>query len=370
MSILSLGGGHREVLVTLALMRLGTDTKASRILNEVYPWRGEPGPAGPALLEVLCDALEIPQEGRASRLAALRRRAQDAIARTTASGFAIVTVWDAGYPAILRHIPDPPIALWTRGDGEAIDRPAVAIVGSRRASSAGLAMATQLARDVSRAGLVVVSGLARGIDGAAHRGALDTKGPTIAVLGNGVDIVYPAEHRELSDRIMKGGALVSEFPPGTPSYANHFPLRNRIISGLSRAVVVVEAGERSGSLITARAALEQGRDVLAVPGLAAGGGHRGCHRLIKDGARLVESVEDILEEIRWRRPQVTPSIDDNNGKQVSKLEAFLRTGEVVTVDDLASRSGQPAARVLAELGRLELAGRVARMAGGTFARLD
>jgi DNA processing protein len=195
-------------------------------------------------------------------------------------------------------------------------------------------------------------------------------GSTIGVLGNGLDVTYPAEHRGLIDAMSRQGLLVSEFPQGTRPYPAHFPLRNRIISGLSRAVVVVEASERSGSLITARAALEQGRDVLAVPGPVAGGGHRGCHGLIKDGARLVESVEDILEEIRWTRPPAVPADSGDNGLPINELGEIIKPGEVLTLDVLAERSGLAASDLLAALGRLEVAGRVARMAGGTFARLD
>ena len=355
--------------MTVSLVGLGTDTSASRLFRARFP-AGTAHVSADRVLELAWESLAGPEWSRAARLEMLRTRARVAVQAAQSLGITILTAGEPAYPTWLAQIPDPPVVLWVNGRVDLLARPGVAIVGSRRASPAGLASATHLAREVSRAGLLVTSGLARGIDGAAHHGALDTGCPTIAVLGNGLDLVYPAEHRALSAAIVEHGALVSEFPPGTPSFPSHFPLRNRIISGLSRAVVVVEASERSGSLITARAALEQGRDVLAVPGPVAGGGHRGCHSLIKDGARLVESVEDILEEIRWARPAAPRVEPGDKDREISHLEKVIRPGEVLTLEDLAARSGLPGPVLLAALGRLEVAGRIARMAGGTFARLD
>jgi DNA processing protein len=256
------------------------------------------------------------------------------------------------------------------GDPDVLSKPAVAVVGSRRATPTGLAAARRLSQQLAEAGLAVVSGLARGIDGAAHRGALEAGGTTVAVLGNGLDVIYPAEHRELMAAVGRAGAAVSEFPPGTPPRPRHFPLRNRIISGLSRAVVVVEASEKSGSLITARAALEQGRDVLAVPGSIASGAYRGCHALIKDGARLVETVEDILQELGWPMAPNGLQAESRNTLFSNGLERFMPPGEPASIDELAVASGRPAADWLAELTLLELSGRVARTAGGAFVRLD
>jgi DNA processing protein len=218
----------------------------------------------------------------------------------------------------------------------------------------------------------VVSGLARGIDGAAHAGALDAGGRTVAVLGCGVDVVYPVAHRELAESVASAGAVVSELPPGTPAYPSHFPLRNRIISGLSRGVVVVEATDRSGSLITARAALEQGREVLAVPGGIASGQHRGCHRLIKDGARLVDTVDDVLDQVRWMRPpaSASPAPDDGKLLEMNALEQIMAAGETYGLDDLVERTGRSLSEVLADLAGLEVAGKVTRLAGGGFVRLD
>jgi len=232
-------------------------------------------------------------------------------------------------------------------------------------------MSRQLGRELAAAGLVVVSGLARGIDAAAHEGALEAGGLSVAVLGSGADVVYPPEHAPLLRRLLDAGAVVSELAPGTPPRAPHFPLRNRIISGLSRAVVVVEAAEKSGSLITARAALEQGRDVLAVPGPPASGRYRGSHALIKDGARLVETVEDVLDEIGWSRPGGArrPSARSKSLSS-SQLEASMAIGEPYALDDLCQRSGRSASEILSELGVLEVDGRVARVAGGGYVRLD
>ena len=212
--------------------------------------------------------------------------------RARAIGIDVITVLDPRYPHRLMNIPDPPIVLWTIGRPEVLAGPAVAVVGSRRATPTGLAVSRRLSGELAAAGVTVVSGLARGIDGAAHRGALDAAGGTVAVLGNGPDVAYPREHRELMAAIKVTGIVISEFPAGTRPESRHFPLRNRIISGLSLAVVVVEASEKSGSLITARAALEQGRDVLAVPGSIASGSlpglpcpHKGWRQTGRDCGR-------------------------------------------------------------------------------------
>lgn len=283
---------------------------------------------------------------------------------------ALLPWFDLQYPGLLREIVDPPIVLWRRGDAGGLDQPAVAIVGSRRATPSGLTVARTLARGVAEAGLVVVSGLARGIDAAAHQGALDGGGRTIAVLGCGGDVMYPGEHRVLADRIRAAGALVTEFPPGTPPLQHHFPLRNRIISGLCRAVIVVEASDRSGSLITARMALEQGRDVLAVPGSVASGQYSGCHALIKDGAPLVETARDVLEALGMDPSGVPARENVRRACEMSKLEAVMAAGEAYGIDELAARTGLEAAALLAELGTLEIAGRIGRVPGAGFVKVD
>lgn len=297
--------------------------------------------------------------------------ARTALARAAAKAMTVLCWFDPAYPPQLAAIPDPPIVLWVRGGQHPLAWPSVAVVGSRRATPAGLAVARRLAAGLADAGLVVVSGMARGVDAAAHVGALDGGGATVAVLGSGLDVVYPREHGQLADRIARDGVLVSEFPPGTPPLAPHFPLRNRIISGLSRAVVVVEASRLSGSLITARAGLEQGRDVLAVPGNVLSGRNQGSHALIKDGARLVETVTDVLEEIGWPGPRgVPPPETSSKSLHPMGLEAIMAAGEPYAIDDLAARTGRNVSDLLAELGALELAGRVSRLPGGSYIRLD
>ena len=219
-------------------------------------------------------------------------------------GLDLVCWSDPDYPEPLRHIHDAPLLLYLRGQRELLGREQVAIVGSRNATRAGLAHARDFATAIGEAGYVVTSGLALGVDGAAHAGVLEAGNPTIAVIGTGLDIPYPSQHKALASRIAAQGLLVSEYPPGTPPRAGHFPKRNRIISGLSRGVLVVEASRRSGSLITARLAMEQGREVFAIPGSVHNPLARGCHDLIRQGARLVETMEDIREELGawWSRP--------------------------------------------------------------------
>jgi DNA processing protein len=366
------GSGHQssatlETLVALSLLRLGTDTAVARLFNDLSRGALNLAQDVQAIARHITSAYGADTE---ARFAVLRHRAHGALANARSLGVDVVTVLDATYPSRLRNIPDPPIALWTVGCPDALGGPAVAIVGSRRATPTGLAVSRRLSLELATAGVTVVSGLARGIDGAAHRGALDAAGRTVAVLGNGLDVAYPREHHELMAAIQALGCVMSEFPPGARPEARHFPLRNRIISGLSLAVVVVEASEKSGSLITARAALEQGRDVLAVPGSVASGTYRGCHALIKDGARLVETVDDILEEIGRPGQELLPRTSSNKQRPVNNLDRFLRADEPVSVDELAVRSGRPAAECLADLTLLEVSGFVARTTGGGFVKLD
>jgi DNA processing protein len=288
------------------------------------------------------------------------------LARAERAGIHAISRFDPRYPARLATIVDAPAVLWAYGVLDTLEERAVAIVGSRAATPAGLEIAGQLAFDLARAGVVVVSGLARGCDGAAHRGAVEAGGPTLAVVGSGVDVVYPFEHRELHARIAGAGLVTGEQPPGAPPRPHHFPLRNRLISALSQAVVVVEASERSGSLITAACALEQGREVMAVPGTVAGGRYGGSHALLRDGARLVQSAADILDELGWRGP--TPTLAGGETPTADPLLAWLAPGEECGLDELVGRSGQPLAVVLSRLTELELAGAVRRGAGGRFTR--
>ena len=258
------------------------------------------------------------------------------------------------FPRLLREIANPPTTLWTRGDAALFERTAIAVVGARDATREGHAIAYQIAGDLTRAGIVVVSGLARGVDAAAHAGALDSRGKTIAVLGTGIDRVYPAENKALHERIAEAGLLVTEFPPNSPPDLFHFPQRNRIISGLSKAVVVVEAREKSGSLITARLAGDQGRDVMVVPGPTRSGQNRGGHALLRDGAKLVESAVDILQELGL----------DSTGVP---LHESMETVEF-TVDDVAAQMQIPAGEALARLLEWELTGEIQRIGSGRFIR--
>ena len=265
-----------------------------------------------------------------------------------------------------------PVALWYRGSLDALDAPAVAVVGSRAASAVALETAERLGEDLAAFGVTVVSGLARGVDSAAHRGALRT-GRTIAVLGSGLDRVYPNEHRGLAREISDHGSLViSEFAPGTPPLQFHFPLRNRIISGLSRAVVVIEASENSGSLITAACALEQGRDVMAVPGNVLSGRNRGGHALLRDGAKIVEGADDIVEELglvsRVPASPEKPSTGFGSRSSPDPLLKVMDVGQAYDLDGLASISGVDGVRLLPRLFDLELQGLVRRLAGGRFMR--
>ncbi len=276
----------------------------------------------------------------------------------------------SAYPALLARIDDPPPRLWLRGDPNALTAPCVALVGSRAASPYGLRVAERLAADLARLGVTIVSGLARGIDCAAHCGALAT-GVTVAVLGSGVDVIYPAEHERLADQIVaRGGAIVSELAPDSPPRPRHFPRRNRLISGMSLAVVVIEASARSGSLQTARFALEQGREVLAVPGSILGERFRGSHALLRDGAKLVESASDVLEELRMPDGKATVrSARDVEASDSEPVLAAMTPGAAHDLLELAARTGLPVANVLRQMLRFEVEGRVVRTIGPRYIRL-
>jgi len=285
-----------------------------------------------------------------------------------------ISTGDIRFPAALAAIHDPPHTLWVKGEIDALLAPSVAIVGSRAASPYALEVARQLGADLARRSITVISGLARGVDSAAHRGALEGGGRTVAVFGCGVDVIYPHEHRALAGRIVERGALVSEFPLGTPPRREHFPQRNRIISGLSLAVVIVEAAEGSGSLITADFALEQGRAVLAVPGNVLGGRNYGAHALLRDGAKLVECADDILEElplgIRDLGLGIGSAKESKNANSASQDPVLqsMDDGDAYDLDEIAERSGVDRMKLLPRLLELELAGAVRRVDGGRFVR--
>ena len=298
--------------------------------------------------------------------------ARDIRAAAARRGIHTVAWNDPAYPSHLRTLSDMPPLLWYRGALDCLAAPGVAIVGARSASTAALEAARRLGADVAARGITVISGLARGVDSAAHRGALST-GRTAAVLGGDVGDVYPAEHAELAVEVAANGVVLSEYPPGTPALPYHFPLRNRIISGLARLVVVVEAAEKSGSLITAACALEQGREVMAVPGCVLNGRNRGGHALIRDGAKIVETADDIVGGLRG--PGVVPSaalagssvaLPSSSGRVL--LDALL-PGEAYDVDAMMTASGLDGPTVLRALTDLELAGLVRRTPSGICIRV-
>ena len=305
--------------------------------------------------------------------AALRRfdrwREVDAqLARLDRSGGRLVTWDDASYPETLREIHDPPLFLYVLGELIAGDGCAVAVVGSRDASPYARHMTAVISEGLASRGITVVSGLARGVDAAAHEAALRAGGRTVAVLGSGIDVVYPSEHHRLHMRIARTGAVVSEYPMGTQPDAENFPARNRIISGLSLGTVVVEATERSGSLITAQYAVEQGREVFAVPG-PVGARTRGTHQLLRQGAALAEDADDVLREIapHRRTPAVAPApplLSDLETAIVAQLDELPRS-----VDELIARTGLSAGSVLETLLILELRGIVRQLPGQSFARI-
>jgi DNA processing protein len=277
---------------------------------------------------------------------------------------------DAEYPALLRVL-DPGPVLFVRGRIEAGDALAIAIVGSRHATPYGLGVAEELGSELARRGVTIVSGLARGIDTAAHRGALAVQGRTIAVLGSGLDVVYPPENARLAGEVAEAGAIVSQFPPGTPPTPWNFPARNRVIAGLSLGVVVVEAAERSGALITAGLAGELGREVYAVPGRITSAASRGANRLLQDGAKLVQHWTDITSELpsEWQRLVRNDGIETNGTNRSAspdddgRLADLLRPDEPQHIEQLIERSGLPAARLAVVLLELELDGRARQLPG-------
>ena len=293
----------------------------------------------------------------------------------------LVTFDDPRYPEALRTITTPPLALFVRGNATLLAAPQLALVGARAATPQGLENARAFGAELSHRGLIVTSGLALGVDGAAHLGALDAKAPTVAVCGTGLDRVYPARHKALAAAILDGGgALVSEFPPGTAALAQNFPSRNRILSGLSLGVLVIEASRDSGSLITARRAVEQGREVFAIPGSIHNPLAKGCHQLIREGAKLVESVDDILLELApklgaWLREQAPASgaTPLKAAAPTDPVEARLLaalTDAPRSVDALIAATGRAAGELQAALLALELAGLAAPVAGGGYMRLQ
>ena len=299
------------------------------------------------------------------------------LAWATEAGHHLLTLGDDGYPPRLREIADPPLVLFVIGQPTVLSECQLAIVGSRNPTPYATATTFELAKELACCGIVVTSGLALGIDGVAHQGALDGGGRTVAVLGCGPDRIYPARHAELAAQLVTAGALVTEFPPGTPPRSTHFPRRNRIISGLSAGVLVTEAAARSGALITARLAGEQGREVFAVPGSIHNPLSRGCHALIRQGAKLVEGVGDILEELapQIEFPEAAPApghaADRPHTRSLGKTEAqvFAQIAfEPLSVDVVVERTGLTPEVVSSILCDLELQGRVSALPGALYCR--
>jgi DNA processing protein len=311
------------------------------------------------------------------------KEAEHQIAAAVKAQCRILTYEDEAYPPLLKQISDPPLALYLRGDTDALSMHGVAIVGTRRPTAYGSAVAERLARDLAERRLVVVSGLARGIDSASHRGALEAHGKTVAVLGSGVDVIYPRENRKLADLVSASGTVVSEFPMGTAPTPENFPIRNRIISGLTLGTIIVEAAEYSGSLITSRLALEQNREVFAVPGNITSPQSFGPNHLIKQGAKLVDQWKDVVEEfpasIRKQLLPHLPGAAEATGRSELLFEGSLtpdqkmvfdalRVDQAAFIDSIYEAVSIPQAGVLAALLELEMNGLVRQLPGKNFIR--
>jgi DNA processing protein len=329
----------------------------------LFEWFDQPCDACNASSNLLRGLLNIDEV----QAAEVKKPLQDRRYETLRSS--MITLVDPDYPPILKEIVDPPLALHVRGDRSLLARHAIAIVGSRRASPYAVNAAKHLAAPLaSEAKLVVVSGLARGVDAAAHEAALDAGGTTIAVLGTGIDLVYPKSNRALFRRIENEGLIVSEFPPGTPPLAQNFPIRNRIISGLSLGTIIVEATGRSGSLITARTAAEQGREVFAVPGSIFAKGTEGTHRLIQYGAKLVHDANDVVEEIEGLG-RIAKKLDPTPPEAFRDVLETLSRDDAVHVDAAAAKLGRTVPAIAESLLQLELGGWVRSLPGSRYVRI-
>jgi DNA processing protein len=314
--------------------------------------------------QVVGPQLALALDTEPGELPARLRAAQDWLGG--GEGRRVLCIGDDDYPAVLLQTPDPPLLLYVQGQVEFLHRRSLAIVGSRNASAQGVDNARAFGAHLSHRGWTIVSGLAFGIDGAAHEGGLAGPGSTVAVVGTGLDRVYPARHRALAHRIATAGVLISEFAPGTPPLPPNFPMRNRIIAGLARGTLVVEAALQSGSLITARQAAEYGREVFAVPGSIHSPLSRGCHALIRQGAKLVESADDILEELQGAPAASAAPAPVAVGRSDPVLEALGH--DPASLDALCARTGWSVQELSARLLELELEDRVARLPGGLYQR--
>jgi len=308
-------------------------------------------------------------------LLALRNRVDpgEEINKLREKGVRVISLEEPAYPPCLRHIYDPPRVIYIKGKPEVLHHPMFAVVGARRASYYGQKVAAKIAGELSLTGLCIVSGMARGIDTAAHMGALKESGNTVAVLGCGVDVVYPRENRKLMAQIIEKGAVISEFPPGTSPAAGNFPQRNRVISGLCRGVLVIEAGDKSGSLITVDFALEQGREVFAVPGQVTNPLNRGAHRLIKQGARLVEEAADILEELGYSPEQRDSSGNEGEGNIINLTPQEKKVYNIISDSPISSeliigKSGMEPSEILSLLSLMEIRGLIRQLPGHRYVR--
>ncbi len=353
---------NRDLLIAYSLLPFLTPNR-TRLLREHFDPLSATGAASQVFLQALL-SLTPEQADLVKNPLNLETEARVAQLRES-----VVTLDDPEYPALLREIIDPPLALHTRGDLSLAQRPSISVVGSRRASPYGLNAAKRLTEELVSAGLVIISGLARGIDAAAHEAALDAGGTTIAVLGTGIDVIYPRSHTRLFRRIEREGLIVSEFPPGTPPLPENFPIRNRVISGLSSGTVIVEATSRSGSLITARMAAEQGREVFAVPGSIFSAGTEGTHRLIQYGAKLVHDGDDVLDElpgnlkIKRRETMAEPE------SPLGEVLRALSREEAIHVDALAEKLRRGPQAVAESLLQLELDGWIRALPGARYVRV-
>lgn len=370
---------------TLAFLRIWlapgmTPARARRLMGAV----GDPRALGSLTRDQIAGIVMCADLGRDLASETSLERAHEEWNRAGSMGIRVLVPSEPEYPPLLAEIADPPLALYVRGGELDARRPHIAIVGSRRPTAYGVNCAERLARDLAERNVAVVSGLARGIDAAAHRGALAGGGPTLAVLGTGADRVYPAEHASLARSITGSGALVSEYPLGTLPLPQNFPRRNRVLAGMTQATIVVEAAERSGSLITARLALEANREVFAVPGPIHSPASVGPHQLIRDGACLLTCWEDLARELAPLIELVGPDAGDDRGSsgetdgtgplstaQKAVLDA-LSPAEPKTIDSLVAAASAPAGEVCSAILELELRGLVRRLAGERYVlgRLD
>jgi DNA processing protein len=352
----------RDVLLALSLLPFLTPNR-TRLLREYFGCVELACNASSRLLAGLLSLTPEQAEQVKNPLTRERRALVDSL-RDDA-----ITLVDDAYPPLLREIIDPPLALHVRGNAALLASLSVAVVGSRRATPYGVNAAQHLSRQLASVGITIVSGLARGVDAAAHQAALDAGAPTVAVLGTGIDVVYPREHGKLYRRMIDGGAIVSEFPPGTPPMRENFPVRNRIISGLTKGTVIVEATTRSGSLITARMAAEQGREVFAVPGSIFSDRSEGTHRLIQYGAKLVHDADDVLDELGEDARRILKTKAEGPEGSLAEVLAVLNREEGTHVDAIASRLKRNATSVSESLLQLELDGWIRALPGARYVRV-